>query len=78
MRNLPKISRRQAYIYVPLHQLFNNTGLDDFKPNKKSWFGLHQTLWLWTNRLVRNEGKRLRKKYGNTTYSERKGLRGLL
>lgn len=78
MKNLPKISRRQAYIYKPLHELFNNTGLDDFKPSEKSWFGLHRKLWLWTNRLVWNEGKRLRKKCGNTTYSERKGLRGLL
>lgn len=78
MNKLPKISRRQAYVYKPLHELFNNTGLDDFIPSRKSWFGLHRKLWYLTNRLVWNEGKRLQRKNGNTTYSNRKGIKGLL
>lgn len=73
----PKISRRQAYIYKPLHELFNTTGLDDFKPSKKSWFGLHRKLWLATNRLVWREGKRLHKKYGTHVFSAREGIKGL-
>lgn len=78
MSKLPKISRRQHYIFNPLHELFNDSGLDDFEPSKTKWFGLYRKLWLWTNRLVWREGKRLRAKYGNTTYSARKGWRGLL
>lgn len=70
-KELPKISIRQHYIYKPLHELFNDSGLDDFEPSKNKWFGLYQKLWLWTNRLVWREGTRLRKKYGNTTYRSR-------
>lgn len=75
--NTPYLSRRQQYIYKPLHELFNTTGLDDFKPSKKSWFGLHRKLWIITNRLVWNEGNRLSKKYGTHVFKSRRGIRGL-
>lgn len=78
MSEQPKISRRQAYVYKPLHELFNNSGLDDFKPSKSSWFGLHRALWLATNRLVWNEGRRLSQKHGTHGFRPRTGWRGLL
>lgn len=74
----PKISRRQAYIFRPLFELFNEGGLDIEPPSRKRWHGLKYKLYQIAFKLHAREAKRLRAKHGNTTYRGRHGLGGLI
>jgi hypothetical protein len=74
----PKISRRQAYLLRPLHELFNEGGLDIDPPSKRKWFGLKLWLFNITGHMQYREAKRLYQKYGTHVFKSRTGLRGLL
>lgn len=72
----PKISRRQVALHWIVTSLADGgrKNLDEDEPSKKAWYGIKNKLFHFFQRIHWKEAKRLRTKYGNTTYRKRKGL----
>ena len=72
----PKISRRQVALHWIVTSLADGgrKNLDEDEPSKNVWYGIKNKLFHLFRRVQWKEAKRLRAKYGNTTYGKRRGL----